>query len=73
MLQALGIKTSTDVQDYNSKYTQTFVGNFKGIAFGETSFPEGWLRAPALHGRPEQPRPHQGSVIEKLAFSSRRS
>jgi peptide/nickel transport system substrate-binding protein len=41
-INALGIKTSTDVQDYSSKYiTQTFIGNFKGIAFGyETPFPE---------------------------------
>jgi ABC-type transport system substrate-binding protein len=39
---AIGIKTTTDVQDYSSKYiTQTFVGNFSGIAFGyETPFPE---------------------------------
>jgi len=39
---AVGIKTVTDVQDYSSKYiTQTFLGNFKGIAFGyETPFPE---------------------------------
>jgi len=42
-LNEIGIKTTTDVQDYASKYvTQTFVGNFKGIAFGyETPFPEG--------------------------------
>ncbi len=34
-INAIGIKTTTDVQDYASKYiTQTFVGNFKGIAFG---------------------------------------
>jgi peptide/nickel transport system substrate-binding protein len=41
-LNSIGIKTMTDVQDYSSKYiTQTFVGNFKGIAFGyETPFPE---------------------------------
>ncbi len=39
---AVGIKTTVDVQDYNSKYiTQTAVGNFKGIAFGpETPYPE---------------------------------
>ncbi len=42
MINQIGIKTTTDVQDYNSKYkTQTFAGNFKGIAFGyETPFPE---------------------------------
>ena len=41
-LNQIGIKTTTDVQDYSSKYiTQTFIGNFKGIAFGyETPFPE---------------------------------
>ncbi|PFG73172.1 ABC transporter substrate-binding protein [Tepidiforma thermophila] len=41
-LNAIGIKTTTDVQDYSSKYiTQTFTGNFTGIAFGyETPFPE---------------------------------
>jgi peptide/nickel transport system substrate-binding protein len=34
-INAIGIKTTTDVQDYNSKYiTQTFIGNFKGITFG---------------------------------------
>jgi len=40
---AIGVKTTTDVQDYSSKYiTQTFAGNFKGFAFGpETPFPEG--------------------------------
>jgi ABC-type transport system substrate-binding protein len=42
MINQIGIKTTTDVQDYNAKYkTQTFAGNFKGIAFGyETPFPE---------------------------------
>ncbi len=41
-MTAAGIKTTTEVQDYSSKYiTQTFIGNFKGIAFGyETPFPE---------------------------------
>ncbi|MBA4181528.1 MAG: hypothetical protein C0506_13140 [Anaerolinea sp.] len=42
-LNAIGIKTTTDVQPYVSKYfPQTFSkGNFKGIAFGyETPFPE---------------------------------
>jgi peptide/nickel transport system substrate-binding protein len=36
------MKLATDVQDYASKYiTQTFLGNFKGLAFGlETGFPE---------------------------------
>ncbi len=42
MINAIGIRTTTDVQDYSSKYiTQTFTGNFTGIAFGyETPFPE---------------------------------
>lgn len=41
-LSDIGVKVTTDVQDYNSTYiTQTSVGNFKGIAFGpETPFPE---------------------------------
>ena len=41
-LNAIGIKTTTEVQDYPSKYsTKTFVGDFKGIAFGpESAFPE---------------------------------
>jgi len=41
-INAIGVKTTTDVQDYPSKYiTQTFLGNFKGVAFGyETPFPE---------------------------------
>ncbi|MCZ2109239.1 MAG: ABC transporter substrate-binding protein [Dehalococcoidia bacterium] len=40
---AIGLKVNADVQDYSSKYiTQTFAGNFKGLAFGpETPFPEG--------------------------------
>ena len=49
MLQDIGIKVETEVQDYSSTYiTQTFAGNFKGIAFGyETPFPEagGYARA----------------------------
>ncbi len=41
-LNEIGIKTTTDVQDYSSKYiTQTAIGNFKGIAFGySTPYPE---------------------------------
>ena len=41
-INAIGVKTTTDVQDYSSKYiTQTFVGKFKGVAFGlETGFGE---------------------------------
>ncbi len=39
---AIGVRSTTDVQDYSSKYiTQTFLGDFKGIAFGyQTPFPE---------------------------------
>ena len=39
---AIGVKTTTEVQDYSSKYiTQTYIGNFKGIAFGyQTPFSE---------------------------------
>ena len=42
MINQIGIKTTTVTQDYNSVYkTQTFAGNFKGMAFGyETPFPE---------------------------------
>lgn len=42
-LEAIGIRVTTEVQDYSSVYiTNTFVGNFEGIAFGyETPFPEG--------------------------------
>src|SRR5262249_16174282 len=41
-LNRVGIKTTIDAQDYNAKYyTQTYRGQFDGIAFGpETSFPE---------------------------------
>lgn len=71
MLNAIGIKTTTDVQDYNSKYlAQTFQGNFKGIAFGlETSFPEGsgyvlryFTENTQNHGKVKDP------VLEKLAL-----
>ena len=46
-------ETSTEVQDYSAKYiTQTFIGNFKGIAFGyETPFHGGGsYMTPVLHG-----------------------
>ncbi len=41
-MDAIGVKTSTEIQDYSSTYiTQTFIGNFSGIAFGyETPFAE---------------------------------
>lgn len=42
-LAGIGIKAQVEIQDYSAKYiTQTFAGNFTGIAFGyETPFPEG--------------------------------
>lgn len=41
-LTAIGLKTEIEHQDYSSQYiTQTFTGNFSGIAWGyETPFPE---------------------------------
>ncbi len=41
-LAGIGITAKVEVQDYTAKYiTQTFAGNFQGIAFGpETPFPE---------------------------------
>ena len=59
-LAAIGLNVQTEVQDYSSVYiTQTFVGNFDGIAFGyETPFPEGgsylirfFTDDPLNHGR----------------------
>jgi peptide/nickel transport system substrate-binding protein len=59
-MQAIGLKPNTVTEDYSSKYiTQTFVGNFHGVAFGyETPFPEvsGYFprlfgNDPANHGR----------------------
>jgi peptide/nickel transport system substrate-binding protein len=64
MLNAAGIKTNTDVQDYSSKYiTQTFEGKFKGLAFGlETgfgevgAFPNRWfLDNPLNHAKVNDP------------------
>lgn len=69
-INAIGIKTTTDVQDYSSKYiTQTFAGNFKGIAFGyETPFPEAgsylirqFTDDPLNHGKVKD------ATLEKLA------
>jgi peptide/nickel transport system substrate-binding protein len=63
-LNALGIKTNVDVQNYTAKYIpQTFAGNFKGIAFGyETPFPEAgsyvqryFLPNPNNHGHINDP------------------
>jgi ABC-type transport system substrate-binding protein len=75
MLTAGGIKVTTEVQDYNSKYiTQTFAGNFKGIAFGyETPFPEvgsyfirNFTDDPLNHGRIRDPK------LEQLAKAQSR-
>jgi peptide/nickel transport system substrate-binding protein len=63
-LQGIGIKAEVEIQDYNSKYiTQTFAGNFTGIAFGyETPFPEGgsyplrhFTDNPLNHGKVNDP------------------
>ncbi len=75
-LTALGgqVKLTTDVQDYNSKYiTQTFLGNFKGVAFGlETGFGEVGNYPIRLftdnqfnHGKVKDP------VLEKFALDQR--
>ncbi|MGE5597289.1 MAG: ABC transporter substrate-binding protein [Hyphomicrobiales bacterium] len=64
-LNEIGIKTTTEVQDYSTKYiTQTFAGNFKGIAFGyETPFPEAgsylirqFTDDPLNHGKINDPK-----------------
>ncbi len=61
---AIGVKTTTDVQDYVSKYsTHTFAGDFKGMGFGpESSFsdpgsyPNRWFADnPLNHGRIKDP------------------
>ncbi len=41
-LASIGITAKVEIQDYSAKYiTQTFTGNFQGIAFGyESQFPE---------------------------------
>ncbi len=63
-INQIGIKTTTDVQDYASKYiTQTFAGNFKGIVFAlQTVFTDvGGYSArmfadnPLNHGRIKDP------------------
>jgi peptide/nickel transport system substrate-binding protein len=63
-MQAIGININTEVQNYQSKYiTQTFTGNFDGIAFGyETPFPEGgsypirfFTENPLNHGHVDDP------------------
>ncbi|MFN8507609.1 MAG: hypothetical protein U0547_08590 [Dehalococcoidia bacterium] len=63
-LNQIGIKTTTDVEDYDSSTSaQTFSRNFKGIAFGyETPFPEAGscTGLPVLHRGPEQPQQGQG-------------
>jgi peptide/nickel transport system substrate-binding protein len=63
-LAEIGLQPQTETQDYSAVYiTQTFRGNFNGIALGpETPFPEvgGWVerlygRDPANHGRVDDP------------------
>jgi peptide/nickel transport system substrate-binding protein len=72
--QGLGLKLTTDVQDYSSKYiTQTFVGNFKGIAFGyQTPFPEGgsyplrmFTDNPNNHGKVNDPKAAELAVKQQ--------
>jgi peptide/nickel transport system substrate-binding protein len=74
-MAAIGVRSTTDVQDYSSKYiTQTFVGNFTGIAFGyETPFPEAgsylirfFTDNPNNHSRVKDPD------LEKLAVDQAR-
>ena len=64
-LAQAGINVQTEVQDYSSVYiTQTFVGNFDGIAFGyETPFPEAgsylirfFTEDPLNHSKVNDPR-----------------
>lgn len=73
-LQAIGIKVTTETQDYASKYiTQTFTGNFSGIAFGyETPFPEGggyptrfFTDNPLNHGHVKDPQLAQLAVQQQ--------
>jgi len=74
-LNQIGIKVTTEVQDYSSKYyTQTYRGQFDGIAFGpETSFPE----AGSYPLRQFTPNPLNKSrandpTLEKLACDQQR-
>ena len=63
-LAGIGITAKVEIQDYSAKYiTQTFAGNFTGIAFGyETPFPEGgsyplrhFTDNPLNHGKIKDP------------------
>ncbi|MGH2632216.1 MAG: ABC transporter substrate-binding protein, partial [Tepidiformaceae bacterium] len=73
-LQAIGIKVTTETQDYASKYiTHTFAGDFSGIAFGyETPFPEGggyptrfFTDNPLNHGHIKDPQLAQLAVQQQ--------
>ena len=73
-LQAVGIKVNVQTQDYASQYiTQTFAGNFTGIAFGyETPFPEGggyptrfFTPNPLNHGHINDPKLAQLAVQQQ--------
>jgi ABC-type transport system substrate-binding protein len=75
-MQAIGIKADVEIQDYNSKYiTQTFTGNFTGIAFGyETPFPEGgsypirhFTDNPLNHGKVNDPELAKLAVDQQQA------
>lgn len=74
-LNAIGIKTTTDVQNYQSVYIpQTYTGKFDGIAFGgETPFPEGggypireFTPNPLNHGNVADPK------LQQLAMAQQR-
>lgn len=74
-LNRVGIKTTIEAQDYNAKYyTQTYRGQFDGIAFGpETSFPE----AGSYPLRQFTPNPLNKSrtndpLLQKLALDQQR-
>jgi peptide/nickel transport system substrate-binding protein len=74
-LNQIGVKTTIEAQDYNAKYyTQTYRGQFEGIAFGpETSFPE----AGSYPIRQFTPNPLNKSrasdpMLEKLARDQQR-
>ena len=69
-LTDIGVKVTTDVQDYNSVYiSQTSVGNFKGIAFGpETPFPEpGGYPIRLFTDNPKNRGKIKDATLEKLA------
>ncbi|MGD9890543.1 MAG: ABC transporter substrate-binding protein [Dehalococcoidia bacterium] len=74
-LNRIGIKTNIEAQDYNAKYyTQTYRGNFDGIAFGpESSFPEpGSYPLRQFTPNPLNKSRADDPVLEKLARDQQR-